>query len=73
MLYYMHAGKMPYVAEMANIKAEILFSKRQKLECSSEFQSLIDSLLTINQNKRPSIEEVFKIPIIEKELNKIIK
>jgi hypothetical protein len=52
---------------------EIKTKKREELDCSQQVKDVVDSLLVIDWKKRPTIEEIFRIPIIRRELDQIFK
>jgi len=41
------------------------------LECSEETKALVDKILCIDVKQRPTIEEVFRIPIVKRNLDLI--
>lgn len=72
-LYEMISGRQPYKNIVAKLVNEIKNQPRDPLECSEETKQLVDKLLVLDKSQRPTIEEIFRIPLVRKNLDSIFE
>ena len=76
LLYELMTFKMPFNAvslPLLSIKINRGVYKPPPSSYSKEIRDLLKSCLTVDQNKRPSIDDILKLPLIKKRINNFLK